>query len=144
MPRVKMSDEQWFNFLKECRSSGMSDKDWCITHNIHPSTLYKAIKRLRTQACEIPEHTGPTVSLKQEVVQVASIDKNGVITKPNLPETEQRSNINVPVTPYLRTFDSGDLEATVRIVMPSGVKIEMSNRANAATIKSILDVLQSV
>lgn len=52
MPKPLMSDEEWFNFLKECRSSGMSDKDWCIMHGIHPSTLDKVINRLRQKACE--------------------------------------------------------------------------------------------
>ena len=43
MPKAKMSDDEWINFLKDCRSSGMTDKDWCIMHDIHPSTLYKVI-----------------------------------------------------------------------------------------------------
>ena len=33
MPKPLMSDEEWFNFLKECRSSGMSDKDLLVSWN---------------------------------------------------------------------------------------------------------------
>jgi len=144
MPKAKMSDNQWIRFIKEGRSSGMSDKDWCIMHDIHPSTLYKVIKRLRKKACEIPNHEETTVSLKQEIVEVASMDENGVITKPHLIESGKRTGNNVPALPSIDTFNAAEFEASVRIVMPSGVKVEMSNSANAATIRSILGVLQSV
>lgn len=144
MPKPLMSDEEWFNFLKECRSSGMSDKDWCIMHGIHPSTLYKVIKRLRQKACNIPNHEGKTISLKQEVVEVASIDENGVMTKPQVQERMAPTDEKVQMFPFTPTATEPQLDATVRIVMPSGVKVEMSNNANAATIRNILGVLQTL
>ena len=144
MPKAKMSDNQWARFIKEGRSSGMSDKDWCIMHDIHPSTLYKVINRLRKKACEIPKHEETTVSLKQEVVEVASIGENGVITKPHLIESVPVPGNNVSALPSANTVNAAEFEASIRIVMPSGIKVEMSNGANAATIRSILGVLQSV
>lgn len=144
MPKPLMSDEEWFNFLKECRSSGMSDKDWCIMHGIHPSTLYKVIKRLRQKTCNIPDHEDKTFPLKQEVVEVASIDDNGVITKPQVQETMPSTDEKIPMLPFAPTANEPQLDATVRIVMPSGVKVEMSNNANAATIRNILGVLQTL
>ena len=81
MPSRKMSDEQWISALQECRKSGMTDKDWCAMQGMHPSTLYKAIKRLRKKACEIPARDQKAVPLKQEIVEVASIDENGVMTR---------------------------------------------------------------
>lgn len=143
MPKPLMSDDQWIKFLQECRSSGMSDKDWCIMHGIHPSTLYKVIKRLRKKACEIPDHEETTTSLKQEVALVASIDENGVITKPQSFETELPSAKNTSMLPLTLSIPE-QLETTVRIVMPSGVKVELSNSANAATIRSILGALQTL
>ncbi|MBO6240631.1 MAG: helix-turn-helix domain-containing protein [Butyrivibrio sp.] len=143
MPKPLMSDEQWINFLKECRSSGMSDKDWCIMHGIHPSTLYKVIKRLRQKACEIPDHEENTVSLKQEVALVASIDENGVLTKTQLPESVPLQVSDTSMMPLTTSCKERQLETTVRIVMPSGVQVEMSNNANAATIRNILGVLQT-
>lgn len=143
MPKPLMSDDQWIKFLQECRSSGMSDKDWCIMHGIHPSTLYKVIKRLRKKSCEIPDHEETTTSLKQEVALVASIDENGVITKPQSFETELPSDKNTSMLPLTPSIPE-QLETTVRIVMPSGVKVELSNSANAATIRSILGALQTL
>ncbi len=144
MPKAKMNDDQWINFIKEGRSSGMTDKDWCIMHDIHPSTLYKVINRLREKACVIPAHKETTISLKQEVVEVASIDRNGVITKPHAMEIRQEPVDNAPVLPIPDTIHQAEFEATVRVVMPSGAKVEMSNNANAATIKSILGALQTL
>ena len=143
MPRPLMSDEQWLNFLKECRSSGMSDKDWCIMHGIHPSTLYKVIKRLRLKACDIPDHEENVAPLKQEVALVASIDENGVLTKsqPSEAVSLPAPNASMPLTASCMEHQ---LDATVRIVMPTGVLVEMSNNANVATIRNILGVLQTL
>ncbi len=143
MPKAKMSEDQWISFINECRSSGMSDKDWCIMHDIHPSTLYKAINRLRKKACEIRDHEDTTISLKQEVVEVASIDKNGVITKRQQLEETPSTN-NPQLMPYCDNFTDSIFEPTVRIMTPSGIRVDLSNSTNAATIKSILGVLQSV
>ena len=144
MPKAKMSDDQWMSFINECRSSGMTDKDWCIMHDMHPSTLYKAINRLRKKACEIPEHGDRTVSLKQEVVEVASIDDNGLITQPSIFEATSRPASNPSTLSYDSFSASSSFEAAVRIVMPSGIKVELSNSTTAATIRSILGALQSV
>ena len=144
MPKAIMNDDQWISFLNECRSSGMTDKDWCIMHDIHPSTLYKAIKRLRKKACEIPAHEDRTLSLKQEVVEVASIDNNGVITQPPKFEATPIPTSNPPAMPYDSLPATPAFETTVRIVMPSGIQVELSNSTNAATIRNILGALQSV
>lgn len=144
MPKAKMSDDEWITFLKDCRSSGMTDKDWCIMHDIHPSTLYKVISRLRKKACEIPTHENKTVSLRQEVVEVASIDENGVITQPSKIETVPAPSKSPSVMPYSNTTCVPAFETTVRVAMPSGINIGFSNSTNAATIRSILGALQSV
>ena len=144
MPNRKMSDEQWVSALAECRKSGMTDKDWCAMQGIHPSTLYKAIKRLRKKACEIPEREQKVIPLKQEIVEVASIDENGVMIGSHQIETmpipcEEKSVMHYDVNP-----DSALFEATVRISLPSGIRVELSNSTNAATVRNVLGVLQTV
>ena len=143
MPSRKMSDEQWISALQECRKSGMTDKDWCAMQGIHPSTLYKAIKRLRKKACEIPARDQKAVPLKQEIVEVASIDENGVMTRSCQIETVPEPCKEQSVIPYDNPAASS-FEATVRISMPSGIKVELSNSINAATIRNVLGVLQMV
>ena len=38
--RLHYSDEKWLDLISECRSSGLSDKDWCMEHQIGISTFY--------------------------------------------------------------------------------------------------------
>lgn len=69
----RTADEQ-YRLIMECRSSGLSDFQWCNEHGIKPGTFYNWVKRLRKKACyEIPAATGRdklTTPVKQEVVKV--------------------------------------------------------------------------
>ena len=49
------SQQHWLKLITECRQSGMTDMDWCRANGISRSTFYKAVKRLRDSACELPE-----------------------------------------------------------------------------------------
>ena len=42
----RTADEQ-YQLIMECRSSGLSDYQWCTEHNINPGTFYNWVKRLR-------------------------------------------------------------------------------------------------
>lgn len=65
------SDEQ-YRLIMECRSSGMSDHQWCLEHGINPSTFYSWLKRLRQKGCaDLPfSSNGRNVSIKQDVVRI--------------------------------------------------------------------------
>lgn len=69
----KTADEQ-YALIMECRSSGLSDQQWCMQHDINPGTFYNWVKRLRRKACyDIPAATGRaglTAAVKQDVVKV--------------------------------------------------------------------------
>ena len=76
-------DEQ-YQLIMECRSSGLSDYQWCTEHNINPGTFYNWVKRLRKKACyDIPAATGRgdyKPALKQDVVKLEVIpDHQGVL-----------------------------------------------------------------
>ena len=70
--RKYRTDEEWLSLIQECRLSGLTDKQWCETHQICPSNFYYQIQKFRKRACEIPEsHSKTTLTAqKQEVVQV--------------------------------------------------------------------------
>jgi transposase-like protein len=73
----KSADEQ-YELIMECRSSGLSDYQWCNEHDINPGTFYNWVKRFRSKACyDIPPATDRSlykVSPKQEVVKLEVID----------------------------------------------------------------------
>ena len=80
----KSIDEQ-YALVIECRSSGLSDQQWCMQHDINPGTFYNWVKRLRQKACyEIPAATGRaglTAPVKQEVVKVDIVPDPEPISK---------------------------------------------------------------
>ena len=69
----KSADEQ-YALIMECRSSGLSDQQWCMQHDIKPGTFYNWVKRLRRKSCyDIPAATGRaglTAAVNQDVVKV--------------------------------------------------------------------------
>jgi len=138
----RRSDDEWVILLQKCRGSGMTDKEWCAMNNIHPSTLYRAIDRLRKKACTIPAHMQICKTIPQEVVEVASIDEDGIISQPI--HAKEVVTADEPLSLFHNTIEDHVFESTIRITMPSGIRVELSNNTNAATIKSVLGVLQSV
>ena len=53
----RTADEQ-YQLIMKCRSSGLSDYQWCTEHDINPGTFYNWVSRLRKKACyEIPPAT---------------------------------------------------------------------------------------
>ena len=64
------NDDEWMELINQCRTSGMSDKNWCECHGINTSTFYYAIRRLQRKACQIPCSTLVTHPAVQEVVPI--------------------------------------------------------------------------
>ena len=126
--RPRHSDQEWVDIIKECRNSGMSDKSWCELHQIHPSKFYYHIRKLHSQACELPEVSyNLRKQPKQEVVQ---IQLNSV-----LPESKSDSS----------TVSSATNDSTIRPALRlniGGCNVEIFNTADSETIYNTLATLQ--
>lgn len=62
------ADEQ-YRLIMGCRSSGLTDYQWCLEHNIKPGTFYNWVKRLRQKgAPDILSAVKDRNSIKQEIV----------------------------------------------------------------------------
>lgn len=74
MRAAKVSPQRQYELIMECRSSGMTDSQWCMQHGIKPGTFYNWVSRLRKNSClDIPEPAcGMEVipSPQQEVVKL--------------------------------------------------------------------------
>lgn len=55
----RTADEQ-YQLIMECRSSGLSDYQWCTEHNINPGTFYNPLE----EPCPAIEVMLGTVSIK--------------------------------------------------------------------------------
>ena len=64
----RRSDEEWHQIILAARASGLSDFEYCRDNSIPTSTFYRALARLRQQACELPARS-ERLECKQEVVQ---------------------------------------------------------------------------
>lgn len=116
---------EWMELIQECRTSGMSDKEWCDQHHIQRSSFYYHIRRFRDSACTIPEATIPVVHDKQEVVQLRILDSDPLF-------------IHTPALNNSLEF-AGD---TVLRLTVHGIRIEITNAAAGETIANTITALQ--
>lgn len=72
------ADEQ-YRLIMECRTSGLTDHEWCLQHDIKPGTFYNWVKRLRKAGChELPDatnHHHPPHQQDVVKIELASPDK---------------------------------------------------------------------
>ena len=86
MRTSRVSADEQYRLIMECRRSGLSDQQWCMDHDIKPGTFYNWVKRLRQKGCQdIPATTGRATGrpVEQEVVR---IERNQMLATP-LPDT---------------------------------------------------------
>ena len=113
-----LNDEQWLNLITQCRSSGLTDRQWCIENRIPVSTFYYHVRALRKKACEVPEAVDAAAQ-KQEVVQIP------------LWEKEQHSDTVAFHTPLI-------------CLEMQGIRIEIHEQAGADVIRNTLLALRQL
>lgn len=113
------NDEYWLKLITQCRSSGLTDRRWCIEHGIPVSTFYYHVRTLRKKACEIPEAVDADAQ-KQEVVQIP------------LWEMEQHSS------------DAVALDKPSICLEMQGIRIEIHEQAGTDVIRNTLLALRQL
>lgn len=67
--RIKRTDQEWFELIKDCKSSSLKVKTWCEQHRITAKALDYHTRRLRQNGYAIPKKIAPTVPYeKHEIV----------------------------------------------------------------------------
>ena len=118
------ADEQ-YKLILECRSSGLTDYQWCKNHGINPGTFYNWVKRLRKKACyDIPAPAGRDDFRPQEIQEVVPLmiidDEPGV---PSIPKVEQ-NNSSI---------------ASVAVLTCNGFSISITNDINTRLLSQIFE-----
>ena len=136
MPAPIFSTEsKWFDFIQECRTSGMNDKDFCRQHGISTASLYRHIKKLREKACEIPPH----ITGMNEVVKVYDGTEDSVKTSmPVLRNGEMKSMSDLGGADSTYPTESG-----IRISY-KGYCIEIARSTDRALLQDTLRILQGL
>lgn len=128
---VRRSPEEQLNLILECRSSGMSDQQWCMAHDINPGTFYNWVKRLRQKGdYEIPSPANRNTFApepKQDVVrmQILSEDENFS----SIIERNPSCDSNPVISP-----------APIQI-MTNGIQIHLTNDVDPHLLAQILHSL---
>lgn len=126
--------EEQLQLIMECRSSGLTDYQWCIEHNIRPGTFYNWISRFRKEGYpDIPEPLGRESAHKarqQEAVklELTPYAKSDVLTK----EIEQNACIS-------ESFVM-DNTATIEI-LTKNASIRFTNQVNPKLLEAVLQTV---
>lgn len=131
MANKRLDHNAIFQLIMQCRSSGLSDRQWCLSQGIPQSTFYSWLKKLRDQACfEIPESStsieDSSLLSPQDVVQVKIIPDS----PPEL--------TSVPVKQFTETAME---EASITIHM-AGIQVGIKNSADPHLLADTLKMLR--
>jgi hypothetical protein len=133
MPKAKFkTDQEWLDVIQSCRTSGMTDKDWCRSNGISQTSLYRHINRLRKKDYAIPEHGRVQLDKGHEVVPV-EFDK--------ITELDPKY---VRLSSEVRSDDisvSGIASSGVHVTAGK-FKIDIDNNVNASVLQDTLRILQ--
>jgi hypothetical protein len=123
------SKDEWFALIQECRSSGLTDAQWCLSHGISRHSFNSAIKRLKRCSYSIPSRKplgtyGLTPS-KQDVVRV-DIVPDVRPPRETIPEAAPRTDNS-----HMIEISFGDIH------------ISLSNGVDPALVSKTLSILRS-
>ena len=95
MKARRVCREEQLKLIMECRTSGLSDYQWCENQGIHPGTFYNWVSKLRKSGVTIPDseskHLGTPVH--QEIVKV------NLISEPSPSTTIMEQNTRILAMP---------------------------------------------
>ena len=133
MPKAKFkTDQEWLDVIQTCRTSGMTDKDWCHSNGISQTSLYRHINRLRKKDYAIPDHGRIQLDKGHEVVPV-EFDK--------ITELDPKY---VRLSSEVRSDDisvSGIASSGVHVTAGK-FKIDIDNNVNTSVLQDTLRILQ--
>ena len=128
MANNQLDIDKVYNLVMTCRQSGKSDKQWCIEHDINPSTFYYWVRKLRDYACyDIPENNyyndkqSPACITTQEVVKVDF----------NISGSQESAPCN------------GPMNSTPVVIQYQQANILVQDNFNPNTLKTVLMTLRS-
>lgn len=119
MRSKRIPAEEKYRFVMECHQSGLTDRQWCVEHDIKPGTFYNWIKRLWQKGyMDLPAATGRSYNTleSQEFVRVDFPNPDAISYKEALdrmPASMERSSIseaaptNLSVGRFLLTIPNG-------------------------------------
>lgn len=126
MKRIRRTNEEWMDLIRECKSSGLSDQVWLRQNQIPASSYYLKYHQL----CGEVEQITPTPPKK-----LAEIPETHEIVQISLAEESEP----IPVS------HQGPSSGESAVVLRTGAyTIEIHNNASADAIRNTLMALQQL
>ncbi len=124
---LKRTDQEWFELIQDCRTSGLKIKVWCEQHSVTIKALYYHTRRLRQKGYAIPQRTVAATPLEKQEGVCLGIPND----TPSLMAAPSHSVMGTAGT------------AAIRIDF-YGVLIEVSNHAAQDTITNTFHALRGL
>ncbi len=74
--QLNATEQKWFDLIQEARSSGLSDKAWCLQNHVPSSTFYYHVHKLRSIVADLPAARSTMAPEIHEVVRVEILDED--------------------------------------------------------------------
>lgn len=121
--RIKHTDQEWLNLIKECRTSKQTINDWCGQHGITPKALSYHTRRLRCMGYQIPKKTRSDT--RREKPEIICLDLSNSLSS-------DRDSLADPIA------DEGAAAIHVRF---QGIHIEVMNHAGQEVLTNLFHAL---
>ena len=114
--QVKRSESEWDEIIRACKSSGLSDHQWCLEHGVSVSTFYRRLKKFRNMQ---PESTFP------DTVKPVKAEHHAIVPLTILEECQDHPEAGMPGAP----------SASIRI---QGISIDLYPGAGSDMVRELL------
>jgi len=125
MPRIRRSDEEWMDLIRECKSSGVSDQIWLKRNHIASSSYYRKYQQLcgeKEQIAPLPQKQLTQIPETHEIVQISFGEESN----------------SLPV------FHKAPVTETAVILKAGSYTLEITNSAGADVIHNTLLALKQI
>lgn len=137
--QLNATEQKWFDLIQEARSSGLSDRAWCLQNHIPSSTFYYHMRNLRNKAADLPAARGTVAPEIHEVVKVEILDED------DLPVSSYREDpVIVHDDPVIEP-DNGSAPKSSGFSARLHVEnftVDISNSASEQVILSVIKALK--
>ncbi len=123
--KPRRNDQEWMELIQKCRTSGLSDRNWCGKYSIPISTFYTKISKLRKKACDIPKPPRRASYEPQQVVALEILD-------------------GTPMTRHDPGDSCAEAHAPAVVLAIREYRIEIANHAAEEAIKNTLAALRQL
>ena len=126
MKKTKVSRDEQIRLIHECRTSGLSDCQWCLQHGIRPGTFYNWVSRIKKKGDAYSSDPGGAAEYwpegKPDIVQINLVRED---TK----SISAPQEIVKPIIPVLTTQPENCITspAPVMELELNGAKLRISN-----------------